>query len=127
MDILTARFSNCKGVLRQSSGPWATGCVPLIEQLDADFARQAEAYLSRVQAKLASEGITSKTEVLVDFKPASAIVRYAEENGIELLVLSSQGHSGAMRLVFGSVALRVLHDTSVPVFLVRPTLGRPMV
>ena len=106
-----------------SSGPWTTGCASLVEQLEAEFQHHAKDYLSRVQDKLASEGIKSETEVLINFSPSSAIVQYAEENGIELIIIASQGHSGVVRLVFGSVALRVLHDTTIPVLLIRPDLG----
>jgi nucleotide-binding universal stress UspA family protein len=103
-----------------TSGFWATGVGNLIEQHEAEYEQHAKTYLSRVQVKLAAEGISSEIEVLVNYQPSSAIVQYAEENDMELIILSSQGHSGVMRWVFGSVALRVLHDTTVPVLLIRP-------
>ncbi len=97
-----------------------TGPVDLLEQLEAESEQHAQAYFSRLQTRLASEGIKSATEVLVNSQPSSAIVQYAEENGMELIILASQGHSGVMRWVFGSVALKVLHDTTIPVLLIRP-------
>jgi nucleotide-binding universal stress UspA family protein len=104
------------------SAYWATGATNLIEQLEAEIEQHAKAYLSEVQAGLVSEGIESTSEVLVSFDPAAAIVQYAQENAMDLIVLASQGHSGVVRWVFGSVALKVLHDTTIPVFLVRPKL-----
>jgi len=103
-----------------ASSPWVTAPVDLLEQLEAEFEQHAQTYLSRVQTRLVSEGIKSATEVLVNSQPSSAIVQYSEENGTELIILATTGHSGVKRWVFGSVALKVLHDTTIPVLLIRP-------
>jgi nucleotide-binding universal stress UspA family protein len=39
---------------------------------------------------------------------------------VDLIVIATHGYSGMKRLMFGSVALRVLHDSDVPVLLIRP-------
>jgi nucleotide-binding universal stress UspA family protein len=51
---------------------------------------------------------------------ADEIVRYARENDIEVIVMATHGHTGLARLVFGSVASRVLASGVCPVLLIRP-------
>lgn len=81
--------------------------------------RESENYLADVESRLASEGIKVKTESLEGNRPADIISDYAQKNGMELIVIATHGYSGVKKLMFGSVALGVLHESRVPVLLVR--------
>ena len=50
-----------------------------------------------------------------------SIVRFAETNQADLIVICTRGHSGLSRWLIGSVADRVMRGASVPVLLVRTT------
>ncbi|MFP4188430.1 MAG: universal stress protein, partial [Halobacteriales archaeon] len=50
--------------------------------------------------------------------PHDAIVMYAENNGIDVIVMGSHGRGGVRRALLGSVAERVLRTTHLPVFVV---------
>jgi len=76
-------------------------------------------YLEKIQSELGSKGIKVKTES-VEGTPAQMIVNYAEANDVNLIVIATHGYTGMKKLMFGSVALRVLHDSHVPVLLIRP-------
>lgn len=52
-------------------------------------------------------------------RPARRIVAYAEENGIDRIVMGTHGRSGLSRLLLGSVAEVVSQGSSVPVTTVR--------
>ncbi|MDP2268841.1 MAG: universal stress protein, partial [Deltaproteobacteria bacterium] len=52
--------------------------------------------------------------------PAQVITNFSEQNGVDLIVITSYGNTGLKNLMFGSVALRVLHDSHLPVLLIRP-------
>jgi nucleotide-binding universal stress UspA family protein len=52
--------------------------------------------------------------------PAEEIIRYAEKEKVDLIVMATHGHTGLARLVFGSVAGRVVASGICPVMLVRP-------
>jgi nucleotide-binding universal stress UspA family protein len=39
---------------------------------------------------------------------------------MDLIVIASHGYTGLKKLMFGSVALGILHDAHVPVLLIRP-------
>ena len=76
-------------------------------------------YLEKIQSELISEGFKVKMESL-EGTPAQTIVDYAEANDVDLIVIVTHGYTGMKKLMFGSVALRVLHDSHVPVLLIRP-------
>jgi nucleotide-binding universal stress UspA family protein len=80
----------------------------------------ARKYLADVEAQLATEGIRVKTEVVEHNRPAPAITDYALKNGIDLIVIATHGYTGLKRLMLGSVALSILHDSLIPVLLIRP-------
>lgn len=80
---------------------------------------KSQKYLEKIESQLSSEGIKVKTESL-EGRPAQTIVDYSQKNGVDLIVIATHGYSGMKRLMFGSVALRVLHDSHAPVLLVRP-------
>ena len=80
--------------------------------------RQAERYLNRIARQMQSKGIKARTEVLLG-NPAEAIVHYAEENAVDLIVMASHGRSGPSRWAFGSVADKVFRASCVPVLMIR--------
>ncbi len=51
--------------------------------------------------------------------PATEIVRLADEEGVELIVLGTHGRTGLMRLLLGSVAESVVRKASCPVLTVK--------
>jgi len=53
--------------------------------------------------------------------PAAQIVDYADEHGIDLVVMGTHGRTGPERAVLGSTTERVLRDIDVPVLVVRAT------
>jgi nucleotide-binding universal stress UspA family protein len=83
----------------------------------------AMTYLEGVRDRLQTEGIKVKVELL-EGRPEEKIVDYAKGSGVDLIVIGTHGYTGMKRLMFGSVALRVLHDAHVPVLLIRPPRAR---
>ncbi len=56
---------------------------------------------------------------LITGDPAMAIVRLAEEEGVELIIMGTHGRTGLMRLLMGSVAEAVVRRASCPVLTLR--------
>lgn len=50
--------------------------------------------------------------------PAEAILQYAQEQAVDMLVMGKQGQGGLRSLLVGSVANKVVHAASLPVLLV---------
>jgi nucleotide-binding universal stress UspA family protein len=80
---------------------------------------KAQEYLSGVQSRLSKDGLNVR-DVVMEGKAAQTIIDYSRQNAVEMLVLATHGYTGMKQLMFGSVALRVLHDAHVPVLLIRP-------
>lgn len=95
-----------------------------INRMKKAYVDAARKYLEDLQARLGNEGITVKTEVVEHKRPAPAVTDYAAKNGIDLIVIATHGYTGLKRLMLGSVALSVLHDSRAPVLLIRPEACR---
>jgi nucleotide-binding universal stress UspA family protein len=52
--------------------------------------------------------------------PAEEIKRFAQEEGIDLIVMATHGRTGLRHMVMGSVAERVVRLCGVPVLTVKP-------
>lgn len=81
---------------------------------------ESRKYLADVESRLASEGIKVKMESLEGNRPADTISDYAQKSGTDMIVIATHGYTGLKKLMLGSVALEVLHDSHVPVLLIRP-------
>jgi len=82
--------------------------------LEAGAHRQLEAVIStedREQRRARGIVITSNA-------PATAIVEYAKEEGVDLIVLGTHGRGAVAHLLVGSVAERVVRSASCPVLTV---------
>lgn len=80
---------------------------------------KANKYLADLQVQLGSEGVNVKVKVL-EGNAAQSIIEFSKEKSVNLIVIATHGYTGIKQLMFGSVALRVLHDAHVPVLLIRP-------
>lgn len=52
--------------------------------------------------------------------PADDVVRFAQDKGMDLIIMATHGRKGLDRVVFGSVAENVARSSPVPVLLVNP-------
>ena len=98
-----------------------------------DFLPVHRAYIERAAERLGHEveGLQERLGVapdagaleihgeLADGHYAEEILRFAEENAIDLIMMASHGRSGISRWRMGSVADKVLRASKVPVWLVR--------
>jgi nucleotide-binding universal stress UspA family protein len=80
---------------------------------------EGEKYLDRVRFKANENNIKIKTEIISFINIAGAIVDYAEENNIELIVIGTRGLSGFKKLLVGSVATNVVTYAHCPVLVVK--------
>jgi nucleotide-binding universal stress UspA family protein len=112
------RAPEAQELYHSSDRPEFQGASPEITVIFGKKERQAQRYLSRIAKKLETKGIKVRTEVLF-WPPAEAIASYAEDNGADIIVMSSHGHSGLSRWAHGSVADKVLRASRVPVLIVR--------
>lgn len=84
-----------------------------------ELKNEAREYLKGVAGKLKKEGLRVSYDVVEADDVADAIVNYAREHNVDLIVQSTHGRGGLSRLVFGSIAEGVLRKTSCPVMFIR--------
>ncbi len=84
-----------------------------------ELLQEAKNYLEGIAEKLRGEGVSVRTDAVERDVVADAIVEYAAEHGVDLIVMTTHGRSGISRLIFGSVAESVVRHAPCPVLLVR--------
>ncbi len=84
------------------------------------FLDASKKYLAKVKSRLASEGFKVKAETIESNGPSQTITDYAQKHGVDLIVIATHGYTGMKKMMLGSIALKVLHESNVPVLLIRP-------
>ncbi len=75
------------------------------------------AYLQQKLKDLDSSGIR-KIWSIVQGRPADQILRFSEKNDIDLIIISTHGHTGHREWTMGEVTEEVLHKSQIPVLLI---------
>jgi len=52
--------------------------------------------------------------------PAEEIIRYAEHEGVDLIVIATHGRTGLRHIMMGSVAEKIVRHSNIPVLSVKP-------
>jgi len=91
---------------------------------EIDLGRLYSTYLDGVARKLEAEleAIGKRPRVgweVLSGKPAEEILKAADRNKANLIVLSSAGRSGPGRWVLGAVATKLLRASSLPILLIK--------
>lgn len=103
----------------------ASGTLPPLEPVVkmpaavGKMQRQGERYLNRIAKGLTRKGINVRTSVLLG-NPADEIQHLAEEEGVDLIIMSSHGRSGHSKWALGSISDKMLRASKVPMLLVKP-------
>lgn len=118
---LTARL-DLEVILLQVYGPQGQDFAPVhrayIERAAEVIGHQVDELQERLGVQPDARAVEVRGEVAGGHH-AEEILRYAEENAIDLIMMASHGRSGIRRWRMGSVADKVLRASKVPVWFVR--------
>jgi nucleotide-binding universal stress UspA family protein len=92
--------------------------VPDVKGIEESLNEAQKAILADTQAFFEETGITSKPRAETG-QPVETILRVAEQEEVDLIVLGSRGMGGFKRLMLGSVSDGVLHHAFCPVMIVK--------
>lgn len=106
--------------LAEGAGAHCQALLDEAEKADRQHEREAQRYLDGVAALLKERGARVLTRVVRDPKAAQAIVRAAEDDHADLIVMESHGRRGLAWLFGGSVADDVVHGDRIPVLVQHP-------
>ena len=89
-----------------------------------DFKKQAQVYLTKIIEKIhkhsdIENNVRVKTDIIASIRIAEAIVDYAKDKHIDLIVVGHKGRSKLKSLVLGSVTPDVVRLANCPVLTVR--------
>lgn len=85
------------------------------QQIDAGIKKRYAA----LEQEAAQYGITVGMLHEIDESPAESIVRTAEANACDLIVMTSHGRRGIRKALLGSQTAEVLVNTTIPVLVIR--------
>jgi nucleotide-binding universal stress UspA family protein len=84
-------------------------------QIEEEARKNIEALVSDEDKK----ALNARAAVITSVRAAEAIVQYASDHAIDLIVMGTHGRQGFDHLVMGSVAERVVRTAPCPVLTVR--------
>ena len=79
---------------------------------------ESQAYLDGVQAEFAKAGVAARSEMAYG-DPVKEIIHWVNQNGCDLVAMSTHGHKFLADLFLGTTARHVRHSIKVPVLLLR--------
>ena len=88
-------------------------------EYETELHKDAESRLGKLAEDLAQKGVKARWEVGIANDVGMEILRIAEHEGADMIVISTHGMTGWHRLAFGSVAEKVVRLASCPVLVLR--------
>jgi nucleotide-binding universal stress UspA family protein len=93
--------------------PWVQ-----LEDIDKEVEKIAARSIAKTLSLFEKEGLTADSATVMG-EPGIEIAGYAKKNGYGWIVMGTRGMSDLSGIILGSVSHQVLHETKVPVLLVK--------
>ena len=93
--------------------------LPSISKFEKELIEGSEKRLYEFVDEHFSEFPQTKTAVVAG-DASEEIINYIQENKIDLVIMATHGRKGMDKIIFGSVAERVVKTSPVPVMVVNP-------
>jgi len=92
---------------------------PSVDQFEKEIAEGADRKLQEFRQEYFGDYPRTHTAVIVG-DIAEVILTYVRDQKIDLLIMGTHGRKGLDRVVFGSIAQRVVQVAPVPVLVINP-------
>jgi nucleotide-binding universal stress UspA family protein len=106
-----------------SSTPYGWATPEKMEDVHKRDREEAQIWLDRIKEDAADNGVEVNARVLLvpttQSSTAGAIVTYAEENDVDVIVVGTRGRSGLKKMLLGSVASGVVTYSHCPVLVIK--------
>ncbi len=89
------------------------------QKYEDDLHRKAHEHIDRVIAKHSASGLKIRKLITRGFSPYQEIIRVAEEENADLIVMGTYGRTGVTHFLFGSTTEQVVRLADCPVLSVR--------
>ena len=84
--------------------------------VDAGNRAEAERYLKGIALQISGKGIECETVVLFGRVP-DVLIEYARTSTADLIVMATHARTGISRVIYGSVAERMLQSVGIPILM----------
>jgi nucleotide-binding universal stress UspA family protein len=113
-----AKLTGAELLLVHVADGWAARNFDQLKLRESEEMKSDRAYLDGLRETLAAQGFTVQTKLAMG-DPATELIRSAEEQGVDLIAMSTHGHRFLADVLHGTTADRVRHLVKVPVLLLR--------
>lgn len=82
--------------------------------------KESEEWFNTISKKAKEQGVEIKTETVEEiYSVPGAIIKRAEEENVDIIIIGGTGKSGFKKLLLGSVATDVVRYSKCPVFVIK--------
>ena len=113
-----ARLTGAQLLLVHVADGWAARNFNQLKLRESEEMKSDRTYLEQVRADLESRGHIVETRLAMG-DPATELINVAQEQGVDLIAMSTHGHRFLADIFLGATADRVRHLVKVPVLLLR--------
>jgi nucleotide-binding universal stress UspA family protein len=113
-----ARLTGASLLLVHVADGWAARNFDHLKLRESEEMKSDRDYLDRLRAQFEAAGLTVDTRLALG-DPATELVKVSEEQGVDLIAMSTHGHRFVKDVLLGATADKVRHLVKVPVLLLR--------
>jgi len=106
----------------QSELPDSAGMsLQRLEEIQDEQEDKANDMLKKLETRTKAENVSFSIKIIHNPSSSDAVVTFADNNNIDLIVMGSHGRTGIRKIVLGSVANGVLGSANCPVLITKGT------
>ena len=113
-----ARLTGASLLLVHVADGWAARNFDQLKLRESEEMKIDRDYLDRLRGELEARGLTVDTRLAMG-DPATELVKVSQEQGVDLIAMSTHGHRFVKDVLLGATADKVRHLVKVPVLLLR--------
>jgi universal stress protein A len=113
-----ARLTGAELLLVHVADGWAARNFDQLKLRESEEMQSDRQYLDRLRDDLIGRGLKVETRLAMG-DPATELIKATEEQGVDLIAMSTHGHRFVKDILLGATADRVRHLVKVPVLLLR--------
>jgi nucleotide-binding universal stress UspA family protein len=113
-----ARLTGASLLLVHVADGWAARNFDQLKLRESEEMKTDRDYLDRLRGELEARGLTVDTRLAMG-DPATELVKVSQEQGVDLIAMSTHGHRFVKDVLLGATADKVRHLVKVPVLLLR--------
>jgi nucleotide-binding universal stress UspA family protein len=113
-----AKLTGASLLLVHVADGWAARNFDQLKLRESEEMKIDRDYLDRLRGELEARGLIVDTRLAMG-DPATELVKVSQEQGVDLIAMSTHGHRFVKDVLLGATADKVRHLVKVPVLLLR--------